>query len=87
MAYFGYDKSMERDCDRNIEEQQGDPRIDRSSFSVARLTDPDDSLAYWLSRSVEERLQAIESLRIAFYGADVDAPIQRVLEVAKLKRR
>jgi hypothetical protein len=30
-------------------------QVDRSSFSVARLADPDDSPAYWLSRPVDIR--------------------------------
>jgi hypothetical protein len=38
-------------------------RLDRTQFSVARLTDPDDAVAYWLSRPVEERLRALELLR------------------------
>ena len=45
-----------------------DFRLDRSHFSVARLTDPDDALQYWLSRPVEERLCALELLRRTFYG-------------------
>ncbi|HEX3744138.1 MAG TPA: hypothetical protein VHW09_09420 [Bryobacteraceae bacterium] len=43
-------------------------RIDRAHFSVARLTDADDSVAYWLSQPVEERLRALERLRRVFYG-------------------
>jgi len=39
-------------------------QVDRSSFSVARLTDPDDSPGYWLSRPVDERLRALEFLRM-----------------------
>jgi len=35
-------------------------RLDRTQFSVARLTDRDDALEYWLSRPVEERLRALE---------------------------
>jgi hypothetical protein len=65
-----------------------EPRIDWSSFSVARLTDPDDALAYWLSRPIEERLQALELLRRTFHGyTEADARLQRVLEVAKLEPR
>jgi hypothetical protein len=66
---------------------QDDLQIDRSSFSVGRLTDPDDALTYWLSRPVLERLQALELLRRTFYGADADARLQRVFEVAKLESR
>jgi HAMP domain-containing protein len=70
------------------ENQDDDVRLDRSHFSVARLTDPDDALAYWLSRTVEERLRALERLRRISYGDTVaTARLQRVLEVVQLERR
>jgi hypothetical protein len=63
-------------------------RLDRTRFSVARLTDPDDAVEYWLSRTVEERLRALELLRRTFYGyASASEGLQRVLEVAQLERR
>jgi hypothetical protein len=65
-----------------------DFRLDRAQFSVVRLTDPDDSLEYWLSRPVEERLRALEPLRRISYGDTIaSAGLQRVLEVAQLERR
>jgi len=45
-----------------------DFQLDRTQFSVVRLTDPDDAVEYWLSRPVEERLRALELLRRTFYG-------------------
>jgi hypothetical protein len=58
-------------------------KVDRTRFSVARLEGRDDSLAYWLSRPVEERLDAIELLRQAFYDySDAGAGLQKILEVA-----
>ena len=63
-------------------------RMDRSHFSVVNLTDPDDSVAYWLTRPLEERWRALELLRRTFYGhARTGEGLQRVLEVAKLERR
>ncbi len=63
-------------------------RLDRTQFSVARLTDPDDAVEYWLSRPVEERLRALELLRRTFYGyTSASEGLQRVLEVAQLERR
>ena len=64
-----------------------EPSIDLTAFSVARLTDPDDSLTYWLSRPVAERLQAVERLRRTFYGAGASEGFQRVIEVIKFERR
>jgi hypothetical protein len=64
-----------------------DFRLDRTKFSGARLTDPDDTVAYWLSRPVEERLRALELLRRTFYGyTDASEGLQRVLEVVQLER-
>ena len=63
-----------------------DFHLDRTHFSVARLTDPDDATAYWLTRPVEERLRALELLRRTFYGyTGASEALQRVLEVAQLK--
>jgi hypothetical protein len=65
-----------------------DFRLDRTQFSVVRLTDPDDAVGYWLSRPVEERLRALELLRRTFYGyTSASEGLQRVLEVAQLEPR
>lgn len=73
--------------DSKAENASEELHIDRSSFTVARLTDPDDSLSYWLSRSIDERLRALELLRRTFYGDSYSAAgLQRVLEVARLAR-
>ncbi len=70
------------------EERIEDFRLDRTQFSVVSLTDPDDSVAYWLSRPVEERLRALELLRRTFYGyTSASEGLQRVLEVAQLEPR
>ena len=41
-----------------------------------------DDLAYWLSRSPEERLEAVDLLRRRFF--ELPAKMERVLEVAEL---
>ena len=69
------------------EEGIDDFRLDRTQFSVARLTDPDDALEYWLSRPVAERLRGLELLRRTFYGDNASEGLQRVLEVAQLEPR
>ena len=63
-------------------------RLDRTQFSVAKLNDPDDQVAYWLTRPVEERLRALELLRRTFYGhTSATARLQKVFEVAQLELR
>ena len=70
------------------EDQVEEFRLDRSQFSVVRLTDPDDSVEYWLTRPVIERLRALELLRRTFYGdSSATERLQRVIEVAQLEQR
>jgi hypothetical protein len=64
------------------------PRMDKSAFSVVRSFEEADRLdrEYWLSRTPQERMQALELIRqIAFgYGNGRPFPrLQRVLEVIK----
>ncbi|MBI1784598.1 hypothetical protein HYR69_05585 [Candidatus Sumerlaeota bacterium] len=62
-------------------------RVDRSTISHVKLTDPPDDLQYWLTRPMAEHLSQIEFLRQMNYGYDPDtARLQRVLEYAELKR-
>jgi len=59
--------------------------VDRAAFSVASRLDGGDELAYWLTRSVEERLSAIELQRHIVYGRSrATARLQRVLEIVRL---
>jgi hypothetical protein len=67
------------------EDPSDDLRLDRTHFSVVHLTDPDDSLEYWLSRRVEERLQALGHLRRTFYGQSATARIQKAIVVVRLE--
>jgi hypothetical protein len=49
--------------------------------------DPSDEKAYWLARSPQERLEAIEVMRQALYGYDPSsARLQRILTVTELQR-
>ena len=71
-----------------LEDETEDFRLDRTQFSVTRLTDRDDAVEYWLSRPVDERLRALELLRRTFYGyTSASEGLQRILEVAQLEQR
>ena len=62
-------------------------RIDRTAFEVVTLDAQDDDLAYWLARSVDDRLEAIEVQRQVIYGYDPATDrLRRVFEVAPLER-
>lgn len=59
--------------------------FNRTAFSVCDLADQDNDLEYWLSRTPQERLTAVEFLRQMTYGYDpTTARIDRVLEVVDL---
>lgn len=60
-------------------------KLDKTALSVCDLADQDDDLEYWLSRTPQERFEAIEHMRRMLYGNDpTAATFQRVLEVVDL---
>jgi hypothetical protein len=60
------------------------PRMRRDVFKVASLFDPSDEKEYWLSKTPEERLEAVELMRQIIYGYDPSATrLQRVLEIVE----
>ncbi len=66
---------MEREIDKL--------RVDRTALSVISGHDTDDR-DYWLSKSIAERLQAVELMRQIAYGYDPTTErLQRVLEIAR----
>jgi hypothetical protein len=59
-------------------------RLDRSAFSAAWLADPGAAKRFWTTRSVEERLAAMELMRQIAYGYDpATTRLQRVLSVTQ----
>lgn len=62
-------------------------KIDRSVISVVTREEAHrQDIAYWKSRSPEERLEALESLRQTVYGYDPAVTrLQRVLEIIERK--
>ncbi len=59
-------------------------RVDRTQFSVVTTDTPSDAKEYWRSKTIEERLAALELIRQIVYGYDPDtARLQRVLEVTQ----
>jgi hypothetical protein len=61
-------------------------KLDKTAFSIRRITDPSDDKAYWLSRSPEERMRAMMIYCQLNYGPDFSTQrMQRVLEVVNVK--
>lgn len=60
-------------------------RLDKTAFSIAALSDESDEKEYWLSRSPQERLQALELMRQNIYGYDpAITRLQRILTITEL---
>jgi len=61
--------------------------IDKTAFSVAKITDPSEVCDFWLSCSPHERLRVVEYLRRLNYGdyRPTDR-LQRVLEVVQITK-
>jgi hypothetical protein len=59
-------------------------RMDRKTLSVVRTSTPSDAREYWKSKTMEERLAALELTRQVFNDYDPDTTrFQRVLEVTR----
>ena len=60
------------------------PKLDRSAFSARELYEPDDEKSYWLQKTPQERLEALEQMRQILYGYDpATTRLQRVLTVTQ----
>jgi len=59
------------------------PRVDRTAFTVSSFSDPSDEKAYWLSKTPDERLEAVELMRRIIYGDEAAKRLQRVFEVTQ----
>lgn len=59
-------------------------RMDRTALSVVTTTTPSDAREYWKSKTMQERLEALELTRQVMNGYDPDTTrFQRVLEVTR----
>lgn len=64
------------------------PRIDRRHLSIVPLNGKPNDRQYWLSKTPEERFEALELLRQAVYGYDPEtARMIKVLEVVPRAQR
>jgi hypothetical protein len=59
-------------------------RVDRTVFSVAKLTDRPDEIDFWRRKTPDERLAGAELMRQMAYGYDpATARLQRFFEVVE----
>lgn len=59
-----------------------DEKVDRTAFAIVSLGD-DDTVAYWRTRSEQERWEHIEYLRYINYADQTNRRFQRFFEIAK----
>lgn len=61
-------------------------KFDRSAFSVTTLDEADSDGNFWLSKTPEERIRAVEFLRQLVFGYDPTTErLQRFFETAEFK--
>ncbi|MBN2411007.1 hypothetical protein JXQ31_04890 [candidate division KSB1 bacterium] len=59
-------------------------KLDRTAFSIGELNDEGNDKNYWLSKTPQQRLLALEIMREILYGYDQSASrLQRVFEIAE----
>jgi hypothetical protein len=62
------------------------PKLDKNKITIASIHDETDEIAYWLSKTPQERFEAIEVMRQIIYGYDpTSTRLERVLEITELK--
>jgi hypothetical protein len=59
------------------------PKVRRDVFKVMSLSDISDDKEYWLSKTPQERLEAVELMRRIIYGDEAAKRLQRVLEITQ----
>ena len=59
------------------------PKVQRDAFKVASLFEPSDEKEYWLSKTPQQRLEAVELMRQIIYGDSASQRLQRVLEITQ----
>ena len=60
-------------------------RMDKTQTEVVSTTTPSDAKEYWRTKTMQERLAALELTRQIFYGYDpATVRMQKVLEVTRV---
>lgn len=60
--------------------------FDKHAVEICSLGEEGNDLEFWLSRTPEERISAVEHLRRMMYGYDpATARMERILEIDDLK--
>lgn len=60
-----------------------DNLIDGIRTDRTTMTAQDNSVQYWRSKPVEERIDAMQRLRVVFYGDAASGPMDRFFEIGE----
>lgn len=62
------------------------PKLDKKAITISSLREESDEVAYWHSKTPQERMEAIEVMRQIIFGYDpATTRLQRVLEIVDLE--
>jgi hypothetical protein len=62
------------------------PKLDKKTITISSLHEEGDEIAYWHSKTPQERMEAIEVMRQIIYGYDpATTRLQKVLEITELE--
>ncbi|PKO05927.1 MAG: hypothetical protein CVU41_09515 [Chloroflexi bacterium HGW-Chloroflexi-3] len=60
------------------------PKLDKNTITISSINAESDEIAYWYSKTPQERMEAIEVMRQIIYGYDpATTRLQRVLEITE----
>ncbi len=65
-------------------------RMDRKAFKIKNIHDDDSDYKYWMSKTPQERLEAVEIIREHYFGLindGVKPRLQRVYTIIERKPR
>ncbi len=58
-------------------------KVDRKAIKIGKVGEPSDEKSYWLSKTPDERLEAVEIMREILYGCNLSDRLQRVFEIVQ----
>ncbi len=58
-------------------------KVDRKAIKIGRVGEPPDEKSYWLSKTPDEGLEAVELMREIIYGCKITDRLQRILEITQ----
>jgi hypothetical protein len=63
-------------------------KLDRTKLTIRKTSDADESVVFWRTQTIAQRLEAIQFLRLQFHPQlnDPSTRLQRVYRIAQFKK-